>query len=483
VVFVVQLISTIVLARLLAPADFGVVTMVTTFSLLLLNFGQNGFTEAVIQREQLNHFLASNLFWINVGVSFVLSCLFAGGGSLLARFYNDPRVTHVAFGISLTILLNGLTVIHLALLKRAQLFSLTSANDVFSMAISVALTISLALLGWGYWALVAGVIVRPLFQLLGAWYFCRWVPAFPRRERGTGSVVRFALNVYGRFTVNYGARNADNLLVGWQFGSAALGYYKRAYDLFVLPANQLLVPIQEVALSALSRLERESDQYNQYKRYFLNGLSLLAFVGMGTGAILTLVGKNIIHLLLGPKWGPAGHIFVLFGPGIGIMIIYNSIGLIHLSLGNAHRWFRWVVIEFIVTAVLFLAGLPWGPEGIAAAWTTSFWVLTLPAFHYAGSPIKFSVKQAIGAVWRYSLASLVAGLLCYWLLLHSSSLSASGGALGDLIYIVVASSIFIAIYLFLITVLHGGIDPLRRMGRILLDVLPWKSASRSAASS
>src|SRR5215470_12215361 len=89
---VIQVVATTVLARLLTPSDFGLVTMVTTFSLLFMNFGLNGITEAVIQREEINHTLASNMFWINAGGSFVLSVVFAAGGSLLARLYGDPRI-------------------------------------------------------------------------------------------------------------------------------------------------------------------------------------------------------------------------------------------------------------------------------------------------------------------------------------------------------------------------------------------------------
>src|SRR5207248_3413719 len=103
----------------------------------------------------------------------------------------------------------------------------------------------------------------------------------------------------------------------------------------------------------------------------------LAFVGMGIGACLTLEGNDFIRLLLGPKWGPAGQIFTFFGPGIGIMMIYSQNGSIHLSIGRADRWFRWIIVEFTVTGLLFLLGLRWGPVGVAAAWTASFWILTI----------------------------------------------------------------------------------------------------------
>ncbi len=471
VVFATQMIATMVLARLLTPADFGVVTMVTTFSLLIMNFGQNGYSEAVIQRDDIDHFLTSNLFWINVIVGLLLTVAFAGSGSLLAKFYGDPRVALVAAGMSLTILLNSLSVVHIALLKRALNFAVTSANDIFATVVSVAAMVLFAWKGWGYWALVAGAVIRLLVQLLGAWYLCRWIPGLPRRVAGTGSVAKFALNVYGRFSFNYVTRNTDNLLVGWRFGSSSLGFYKKAYDLFLLPANQLSAPVADVVLSTLSRLERGSAQY---KRYFLNGLSILSFVGMGAGAALTLMGKDLIRLLLGAKWEPAGQIFTYFGPGIGVMLIYTTIGVIHLSIGRADRWFRWVLLEFGVTLALFLIGLHWGAAGVAVAWTASFWILTIPAFWYAGKPIEFGVGPILATVWRYVVASLLAGGASAAIIRAIPSLMAVSGVVGALVRIVVTSLLFLVLYVGAVVLLHGGSEPIDRLVRLLPDMVPWK---------
>src|SRR5205807_1946003 len=151
--------------------------------------------------------------------------------------------------------------------------------------------------GWGDWALVAGAVAQSLATSVGAWSACRWFPGQPRRVAGTAAMVRFALNVYARFSVNYSARNTDNLLVGWRFSAQSLGFYKKAYDLFALSASQLVAPLTVVAVSALSRLNQDSVQY---RRHFLSTLGVMAFVGMGLGANLTLVGTDAIRLLLGP---------------------------------------------------------------------------------------------------------------------------------------------------------------------------------------
>src|SRR5207247_1921607 len=233
-------------------------------SLLLINFGLNGFTEAVLQRKEINHFLISNLFWINAGAGLLLTAGFAAAGSLLARFYHDARVTRVAVGMSATIFLTTLSVQHLALLKRAMRFTVVSGNDILARAVSVSVSIVLALTGAGYWALVGGAVAQALSLCIGAWLFCRWLPGFPRRAEGTASMVRFAMSAYGRFIVNYCTWNLDNILVGWRFGPLSLGFYKKAYDLFALSTTQLTAPLTSVAVSALSRLNADSIKYRQY---------------------------------------------------------------------------------------------------------------------------------------------------------------------------------------------------------------------------
>ena len=280
-------------------------------------------------------------------------------------------------------------------------------------------------------------------------------------------MVRFAMNTYGRFLVNYFTRNTDILLIGWRFGPEPLGLYKKAYDLFVLPVNQLSFPLTTVAVSTLSRLTRDSSQQG---RYFLGALSTLAFVGMGLGVDLTLVGKDVLFLLLGPGWEESGRIFTFFGPGIGIMLLYGTHGWIHLSIGRADRWFRWGVVEFTVTGLLFLLGLQWGPVGVAVAWVVSLWVLTIPALWYAGRPAGIAVPPVISAVWKYVLASALAGCASAVIIRGLPSLAWVLGSMGVIGRIGAISFLFGALYLGAVILLHRGCAPIRHVVRLLEDM-------------
>jgi O-antigen/teichoic acid export membrane protein len=475
---VVQVGGTVILARLLTPADFGVVTMVTTFSLLLMSFGANGFNEAIIQRQEMNRFLASNLFWISLAAGLILTIGFAAAGSLLARFYRNPFVTHVAIAMSVAIVIAAASVIHIALLKRAMRFTAVSVNDVVARAVYTAVAILLALRGWGYWALAVAFVVYALSTTIGAWWLCRWIPNWPRRGVGTRTMLTFAANVYGRFSANYFARNFDNILVGWQFNAAALGFYKKAYDLFALSASQLTSPLHSVALAALSRLNRDPVRF---RRYLANSLGIIAFVGMAVSADLTLIGKDVVRLVLGPKWSESSRIFELFGPGIGAMLLCGAVGWIHLSLGKPGRWFRWSLVELGLTVSLFLVALPWGPAGIASAWSVSYWTLLIPGFWYAGRPIGFGVSALIAPIWRYAAAALVSGLATAAIIRGTPFWYTPSSTSAALWAIMIISTLFFTLYLGTTIVLHWGLAPLRQLASLLRELAPSRRNTRVAA--
>jgi O-antigen/teichoic acid export membrane protein len=466
----VQMAGTVVLARLLTPRDFGLVTMVTTFSLLLLNFGLNGFTEAIVQREDVSHALASNLFWINVGCSALLALGFASAGTWLARLYKDPHVAGVTEAIAVTIFVTGLQVMPIALLKRAMRFAEASANDVVARGVAIAVSIVFAWLGWGYWALVAGAISLPVSTCLGAWILCRWIPGLPRRAAGTGSAVKFAVNIYARFSTGYFTNNVDNFLVGWRLGSVPLGYYKKAYDLFILSSNQLSTGLTIVAVSALSRLQADAAQY---RRYLLSALAVMAFVGMGISGDLALIGKDLILLILGPRWSESGAIFTIFSPGIGMMLLYGTHVWIHLSIGRADRWFRWGLVDLVTTTAALCVGLHWGAKGVAVAWVVAYWLITFPALWYAGRPIQFEIGPVVSAVWRYMLAALAAYLVALFLIGKMQAFAAGPEPLWVAVRILSFSALFVALYFGAVIAFHRSLEPVH-----LLVGLTREMASR-----
>jgi PST family polysaccharide transporter len=450
--------------------------MVTTFSLLFRSFGLNGFTELIMQREEITHPLASNLFWINLGIGAILTGAFASSGKLLALFYHNVAVVQVAMVMSLTIAISCAGYIHLGLLQRAMHFRTIAIISFVGQVLQVIVSIVFAMMGWHYWALVWGSIAQVSVMTVGGWLVCRWIPTWPGRVPGTGSSCKFAMNVYSHFAFSYLTSNTDNLLVGWRFGARALGFYKKAYDLFVVPETQLLAPLSAVVVSTLSRVRHDRELF---QRYFLRTISVLALVGMGIGTNFALVGQDLFRILLGPGWEEAGRIFALFGPGIGVMLLYGTHGWIHLSIGRPERWLVWGLIEFFCTASLFILMLRWGPSGVAFAWTASFFLLMFPGLWYAGKPIGLGLGSIISTIWRFFLASIVAGCITALIVRYVPHLSTAFSAPVALVRIFAISLTFYSLYVGSVIAFHRGMKPINDAVRLLRELLP-NSVARNA---
>jgi PST family polysaccharide transporter len=343
----------------------------------------------------------------------------------------------------------------------------------------VVVSIILALAGWHYWALVWGSVTQTVVVAAGTWLVCHWVPSLPRKVPGTASGFRFAMNVYSHFAFAYWTRNTDNLLVGWRYGAQSLGFYKKAYDLFVLAENQLLSPISAVAVSTLSRVSSDREQF---QRYFLRAISVLALIGMGVGADFALVGPDLIRFLLGPGWEEAGKIFALFGPGVGVMLLYATQGWIHLSIGRPDRWFRWGFMEFLFNTSLFLLALPWGPSAVALAWTVSYFLLMFPGFWYAGRPVGLGVGPLFAVIWRFFLASIGASFGTVLVLRTVPPLTATIGYSGAFVKMCLVSLIFFAEYVVAVVILHRGIKPIAETMELFRDLLPERRQPEQAVA-
>jgi PST family polysaccharide transporter len=465
----IRIISIIVLARLITPDDFGLVAMVTSISGFLLIFGRLGLTDATVQHPEINHKQISTLFWINAAFGIALMLLLMGVSPLIAWLYGKPQLTLITIVISFSFIFPGLRTQHMALLKRNMQFYKFAANEIAGTIISVIIAIIVGLMGMGYWALVARRLTYGISSTMGAWIFCKWRPGSPAFGTGVRPMLKFGMNILGNYTVNYFSRNLDKTLIGWQNGAQALGYYSNAYNLFAAPVTQVSMPLTNVAVSTLSRLCNEPEKY---RRYYLKALSMLALIGMPMSAFLTVMSHDVILLLLGPQWTKAAEIFSIFGFGIGIQILYSTHGWLHISLGRTDRWFRWGIIASIITIISFLIGLPFGPLGVAIAYTAVFHILMGPGLWYAGKQINLKLYSVFSAIWKYYLSAVGSGLLCWFILYSFSSTSNIFVELNIFIRLSSSFILCVSIYLILIIALYQNTKPISQFISLLREMTP-----------
>ncbi len=377
--FVLTVGSTMVLARLLSPRDFGLVAMVGTVTAFLRVFKDAGLSAATVQRESITHAQVSNLFWINLGISAFMAALVACLSPLIAWFYKEPKLVGLTLALSTTFLLSGSTIQHAALLNRQMRFKAIAVIEVGSMTIAVLVGVIMAFLGCGYWSLVGLSVAQETAGIVLTWSVSRWRPQLPVRRSGTRSLLNFGANLTGASLVRCLTQNMDSLLIGRFYGADAVGLYSRAMALLMRPLNQLLNPITSVFEPTLARLQHEPERY---RRTFLQAYDATALAGfVGAGLMLPL-SHPITIVLLGPKWEKTSIIFAGFTFAALFAPLANTTGWLYISQGRGKDSLIVSMVCGITALFGICIGLPFGAAGVAISWSLSGLLVGLPYVYY-----------------------------------------------------------------------------------------------------
>jgi PST family polysaccharide transporter len=368
---------TVVLARLLTPSDFGLVAMVTAITGLGQAFADLGLSEATIQRQDISHEQVSALFWINVAIGLGLMLVMMGLAPALTWFYHEPRMRNLTFVLSFTFLIGGLRVQHNALLQRQMRFAAMAIRDVAGVAVAVTTAIAMAWKGAGYWAIVAYPLVFNFTQTALSWAFVRWLPSLPRLSAKVGSLVAFGGNVAGSYLVNYLNRSMDSVLIGRYWGAGPLGLYSRAYNLLMLPVNQLNGPLGRVIVPAFSRLQ---DDPERFARYYLRTANLIMWIATPIFGFLFVAAEPVIVLVLGPRWREAAPVFQILSIAALAILLFNPTNWLLVCQGQSGRLLKLFLILTPIFAGSYIVGLPFGIKGVALTGSLVFvgifpWVL------------------------------------------------------------------------------------------------------------
>jgi PST family polysaccharide transporter len=408
--FLLRVVSLIVLARLLSPKDFGLVGMVTAFTGVLTLFRDFGLSSAAIQHTTVTEEQISTLFWINILLGALLGLVSVVMAPAIASFYGEPRLYWVTAVLALGFLFNSAGVQHSALLQRQLRFTTLSIISVVSLLVGSAIAIGGAEAGYGYWALVGMSVTSTLTGTLGFWLTTAWVPRKPQRRVGIRSMMRFGGTLTLNGLVAYVAYNAEKVMIGRFWGADAIGIYGRAYQLVNIPTDTLNSAVGEVAFSALSRLQ---DDPIRLKSYFLKGFSLVLGLTLPSTLACALFADDLVFVFLGPKWKDTAAIVPLLAPTIAIFAIINPLGWLVYSVGLVARSLKIALVFAPVMITGCLIGLPYGPKGVALAYSAvmALWVIPLILWCVHGTVI--SLRDILLAVSRPLASCILAGGLAF----------------------------------------------------------------------
>lgn len=376
---VLQFGSVAVLARLLEPEAFGLVAMVAVVMMFLEQFKDLGLSTATVQREEITHGQVSGLFWLNAGLGVVAAAVACALAPAIAAFYGRAELVPIVLWLSAGFVVSGLGTQHVALLRRQMRFGTLAWVQLGAEFAGLGAAVVAALSGAGYWSLVIQRLAWAAALTAGAWATAGWRPGLPRRHQGLRALVGFGGNITGANMINFATRNLDLVLIGWWWGSAALGLYERSSKLLMTPLNNLNTPLFAVAMPTLSRLSGEP---GAYRRAYLKLLEKLVMITTPFAAILVIEPDAVVRLLLGPGWSEAAPIVGWLGVAALYQPATYTCSWLFMSQDRTRDMLRWGLIGSTLTAASIVAAVPFGPVAVAASYSLSGLLLRVPALFW-----------------------------------------------------------------------------------------------------
>lgn len=397
--------ATLLLARLLSPADYGLVGYATVYLGLVALVNELGLSAAIVQQRDLTKEQIAKLGGVSLLLGVGFFALTVAAAPLVAIFFREPRVQPIVAILASTFVLRGFQVLPRALMMRELTFNRLAWIDGVEAAMLAGSTLILALLGKGYWALVFGSIIATATGTMLAWWWHPHPIAWPSNFQTIREAVGYGVHVaVGRVTW-YVYSNADFAVVGRMLGTVALGAYTFGWTIANIPVEKVSAVLSRVTQGIFASAQHDPAAIRRYLLSITEGLSVLTFP---IAAGLALVASEFILVVLGDKWAPAIAPMAILVAHSGLRSITVLFGQVLVATGRARRNMHFSILAAVMLPILFVIGARWGTAGVALGWIIGFPIVFIPfTMRYTLRAIGMSWREYGAALWPAASATFV----------------------------------------------------------------------------
>lgn len=404
-------ISSIVLARLLTPHDYGVIGMLTIFLALSNTFIDGGFGSALIQKKQPSDIDYSTIFYWNLFISIIVYIVLWIGAPIIARFYALPMLTEVLRVQSLVLVINALRIVQVNQLRKKLKFKKIAFVDLFSSFIALILTIYLAWRGLGVWALVAQQLLVSIITTLLYWLLSKWRPLFVFSKQSFKELFSFGSFILLSNLLNTFCNNIQGLLIGKVYNSSTLGLFTKAKRTEELSSTFISHILDQVSYPVLSESQNDKEKMIKILKNFITTSAYITFPLM---LFLILFAKPIFIVLYSNRWlNSVPYFQVLCISGIAIClqtINYYAVA----AIGKSKELFKWTIIKRLLGLVFIVLGIIcFGMYGVLFGMVLTSWTIYLINAMLVSKYVGYSLKQQFSDLFPIMLLSLFAVLIAY----------------------------------------------------------------------
>lgn len=421
----IQLIITSILARLLSPADFGLIAIATVFIVFLNLIADIGIGPAIIQRKDLTNNDFNNIFSLTIGFGFLLSVAFFFFSILIARYYNQAELEIICKWLCFLVFFNSINIVPNSLLLRNKEFRFIAIRTLIVQFVSGITSVTVAYMGWGLYSLILQPILSSILLFLLN-YFNHPLMIKVRNYRCTLSKISSFSTYQFLFNfINYFSRNLDKLLIGKYMGIMPLGYYEKSYRLMMMPLQNITYVITPVMHPVFSSLQ---DNHHELIEKYIKILRLLAYISMPLSIWLFFSAKELILIIFGSQWFDAILPFKILSLSVFFQVLNSTTGAIFQSSNNTKGLFfcgiysaLFLLSSFLITIFFWKTLL-----AVSIGFDIALVLAAYISFHYLFHKLEYSMLSFVKMLINPFIVGIVLfiSLICIeYFLPHSNILT------------------------------------------------------------
>jgi O-antigen/teichoic acid export membrane protein len=406
----------IVLARLLSPAEFGLVGMITVFIAVSESFINSGFSEALIRKKNCTEIDYSTVFYFNLltGILFFIILFFSG--PLISSFFKEPQLNLLVKVLAFVLIIDSLTMIQRTTLTKRIDFKLQTRISVISALTGGAVGIWMAYSGFGVWSLVFKTLIQRTVNSLLLWVWNRWRPMLVFSLQSFRELFTFGSRLLISGLIDTFYRNIYYLVIGKYFSAQELGYYTRAQQFNDLPSKNLNGIMSRVTYPVLAKMQDDPVKLKSGYKKMIKSIMLISMVLM---AGLAAMAEPMIITLIGEKWRPA-VIYLQLLTFVGMTYPLHALNLNMLQVqGRSDLFLRLEIIKKLIAIPTIIIGVYFGIKIMILG----MWVNTLIAYYlnsyWSGRMINYPMReQVMDILPGFGIAVAMGGIviLAGWLI-------------------------------------------------------------------
>ena len=415
-----SLASTMILARLLVPEDFGLIALAATFLALLEIMGAFNFDLALIQNQRAERRHYDTAWTLDVVYGAFSALILVGLAVPAAQFFRDPRLEGILYVFAACTLVQGFKNVGVVAFQKELDFRREFVFMLVRKVVAVAVTLTLAYFLRSYWALALGSFVSAIVAVAISYGMHPFRPRISLD--GWRDLMRFSGWVLFSNVLIFAGNKGYDFVIGRVGGAGALGLYSVAYEISNLPTTEIVWPASRVMFPGFSKLANDR---GKLREAFLNSAGIVALITIPAGIGVAVLAEPIVRILLGANWlaaVPLIQVLAVFGI---LRALHAGIGVVYLALGKTHIS-AWIALPHVLIGLPAAAYLlaHYGIEAAAIGVVTAGAVALLMNLAIAKRILALRVAELLECFWRPALAATVMGVI------ESGLLRALGPAAG-----------------------------------------------------